>query len=353
MNIEKHILKWYDENKRDLPWRKSTDPYQVWLSEIILQQTRISQGTSYFLKILEACPDVHEMADCEEEVILNLWQGLGYYSRARNMHATAIYVSRTLNGVFPKTFSELLELKGVGAYTAAAIASICFDEVVPSIDGNVYRSIARLYSISDPIDKSSGKKMFQKILEKEISKSRPGDFNQALMEFGATVCTPKNPLCQSCIFNTKCSAHSNKNVFSFPVKQTKIEVKDVFYYYFVFTYENKIWIRKREEKGIWKMLHDFPLVTFDEEQEISDVLDSKAFGEMVPKAEIDEIIVSDSMKHKLSHRRIKASFIHVKLKSDIDMDYQRSFAIEDSTFAKYPVPVLIDNFWQSFSKPTQ
>ena len=226
MNFSNTLVYWYLQNKRELPWRKSKDPYLVWLSEIILQQTRIAQGMSYFLKFADAFPTVHDLANADESTVLKLWQGLGYYSRARNLHFSAKYISSELKGDFPKTYKEIIKLKGVGDYTASAIASICFDEPTAVVDGNVYRVLARYYGISTPINSTKGIKEFKALAQSVIDESQPGVFNQAIMDFGSLQCKPQNPDCDSCPLSSSCVAFEKKTIQELPVKEKKIKIKN-------------------------------------------------------------------------------------------------------------------------------
>ena len=216
-----YLIKWYLENKRDLPWRKTTNPYHIWLSEIMLQQTRVAQGMPYFLSFVEAFPTVFDLAKAEEEQVLKLWQGLGYYSRARNLHKTAQYIATELNGVFPDNYKDLLQLKGVGDYTAAAIASFSYNEAVPVVDGNVFRVLSRYFDLDTDIAQAFAKKEFAALAFELMPKDTPATFNQAIMEFGALQCVPKNPDCAVCVFNESCAALQKKKVELLPVKSKK------------------------------------------------------------------------------------------------------------------------------------
>ena len=225
MKFSSHILKWYHKEHRNLPWRASKDPYNIWLSEIILQQTRVSQGLGYYIKFNTTFPTIKDLAIAHEQQVLKLWQGLGYYSRARNLHATAKHIHFNLKGLFPDNYKDLLKLKGVGPYTASAISSICFNEKRAAVDGNVYRVLARVFSIKTPINSSQGIKEFQQLADSLISKRDPGDYNQGLMELGATVCTPKKVDCIKCPINSLCIAKSQNTIYQFPVKEKKIKIK--------------------------------------------------------------------------------------------------------------------------------
>jgi len=231
--IANQLISWYFINKRDLPWRNTRDPFLIWVSEIILQQTRVVQGTSYFYNITNRFPNIKELAESDESELLRLWQGLGYYSRARNMHKAAKQIMDEFEGVFPSQFDTLLSLKGVGSYTAAAIASFAFNEPVPVVDGNVFRVLARLYAINLDISSSKAKKYFFDLAKELISIDDPASFNQAIMEFGALYCVPKNPDCQSCIFKHKCMAFNKKRAVNLRVKSKKLKIKKRYFNYFV------------------------------------------------------------------------------------------------------------------------
>lgn len=253
------LLEWYIINKRHLPWRDTKDPFKVWLSEIILQQTRVNQGLPYYLKFTESFNTVEDFASAKLDEILKLWQGLGYYSRARNMHQCANDVVEHYGGNFPNNYSELQKLKGIGKYTAAAIASICFNEPVPTVDGNVFRVLSRLFGITDDIAQASSFKVFFKKASELIPIHNPGDFNQAMMEFGATVCTPKSPDCDNCIFANHCMAQKHEMIPLLPVKSKKVKIKHRYFNYNVITYQEEVLIRKREAGDIWTGLFEFDL----------------------------------------------------------------------------------------------
>ena len=222
MQFSKTLINWYSANKRNLPWRETRDPYSIWLSEIILQQTQVKQGLPYFNSFLAEFPTIFDLAKVEESKVLKLWQGLGYYSRARNLHATAKYIANELQGEFPNNYKALLKLKGVGDYTASAISSICFNEVAAVVDGNVYRVLSRYYGITTPINSSKAIKEFKFLAQKLIDKERPAEFNQAIMEFGAIQCKPKNPNCSLCPLNSSCFALQKNIVAQLPVKNISI-----------------------------------------------------------------------------------------------------------------------------------
>jgi len=343
-NFSKHLILWYLKNKRDLPWRNTVDPYKIWLSEIMLQQTRVAQGLPYYLKFIDVFPSVNDLASASEEQVLKLWQGLGYYSRARNLHATAKYVSYELDSVFPDSYAELKKLKGVGDYTASAIASICYKEPKAVLDGNVYRVLARLYGIDTPINTPEGGKLFSELSQELIDTGYPDTHNQAIMEFGATHCTPKKPECGSCVFNTKCVALKNNEVGNLPVKLKKIKVKKRFFNYIVPIASNETTILyKRPEKGIWANLYEFPLVETEGMVEYDELLNKFEQKKLLRKPFKLSIYNEKEIVHKLSHQHIYTRFWIVttdeKLKSSIPI----------SEIENYPVPVLIANFINEFS----
>ena len=246
------LISWYLINKRDLPWRKTKNPYKIWLSEIILQQTRVQQGLPYYSKFIAAYPTIQALALANEDEVLNLWQGLGYYSRARNMLMTARVINEQYEGCFPTNYNDLLKLKGIGEYTAAAIASFSFKEPVAVVDGNVYRVLSRLFDIDTPIDSGIGKKAFRFLADEVLDKVNPDTFNQAIMEFGALHCTPQKPDCNNCLLNGTCLSRENGTISQRPVKKKKNASKQRFFVYKIFLDENKTLIRKREEKDIWQ-----------------------------------------------------------------------------------------------------
>ncbi|NQY27959.1 MAG: A/G-specific adenine glycosylase [Flavobacteriaceae bacterium] len=343
-NFSNQLVSWYLKNKRDLPWRNTVDPYKIWLSEIMLQQTRVAQGLPYYLKFVSAFPSVIGLAEASEEEVLKLWQGLGYYSRARNLHATAKYVSYELKGVFPDNYNDLKKLKGVGDYTASAIASICYKEPKAVLDGNVFRVLARLYGIDTPINSPAGVKVFAELSQQLLDVNNPDTHNQAIMEFGARHCAPKKPLCESCIYNRSCVALKNNQVGELPVKLKKIKVKKRYFNYIVPIADNGFTIlNKRAEKGIWANLYEFPLV------ETMGVIGIKELKNEIHKLAVLDTSFELSMYnekeivHKLSHQHIYTRFWIAT--TDKLMEPKVSF----SEIEKYPVPVLIANFINEFS----
>ena len=343
MGFSNSLIHWYLQNKRDLPWRNTTNPYWIWLSEIMLQQTRVAQGLPYFLTFTEAFPTIFDLAKADEEQVLKLWQGLGYYSRARNLHATAKYIAFDLNGEFPSNYKELLKLKGVGEYTAAAIASFSYNEPVAVLDGNVFRVLSRYFNVDSDISLPKTKTEFQNLAQEVLEKDNPAIFNQAIMEFGALQCVPKNPDCNSCVLNSSCAGLQYKRVDKLPVKNKKIKISKRYLNYLVLKdFEGKMIVQKREGKGIWENLYEFPLletkVQLSDSETISQI-ENLDFFEQKPK----EIIVLNAniIVHKLSHQHLFIRFFELQFETKLP-DSKSISEIE-----KLPFPIVIHNFMAS------
>ena len=340
MNFSNSLRQWYLQNKRDLPWRKTRDPYKIWLSEIMLQQTRVAQGTPYFLSFTTAFPTVFDLAAANEEQVLKLWQGLGYYSRARNLHKTAQYVANELSGIFPDNYNDLLRLKGVGEYTAAAIASFSYNEPVPVVDGNVFRVLSRYFNIDTDIAVASAKKEFAALAFEMMPKDKPALFNQAIMEFGALQCVPKNPNCGICIFNTSCAALQKKKVDQLPVKSKKLKVRNRFFNYLVVSDDNdNTIIQKRTAKGIWHNLYEFPLIETDAPEDfdfIANNIQDEYFGNNSVTSIED--CNEKSIIHKLSHQHLHIKFWKIRVDGTIEN------GIDAKTLKTFPFPIVIYNF---------
>lgn len=343
MTFSKTLIQWYLENKRALPWRSTKDPYFIWLSEIILQQTRIEQGKPYYLKFVERFPDVEQLANASEEEVLKLWQGLGYYSRARNLHTTAKHVAFDLDTVFPSSYKGLLKLKGVGEYTASAIASICYDEPVAVVDGNVYRVLSRIFGIDTPIDSTAGRKEFSKLALELLDTKNPSDFNQGLMEFGALQCKPQLPECATCPFSTECVAFNQGKISELPVKAGKQKIKQRHFNYIVLiSDEKKTLLKQRKDKGIWQGLYEFPLVETSAEATVENLVAEESFVSYAAGA--DPVLYNEKpIVHKLSHQHIFTKFWI------ISCSYLPAEAVQIEEIDKYPVPVLIEKFIDSYS----
>lgn len=340
MRFSNDLISWYYKNKRDLPWRETSDPYVVWLSEIILQQTRVAQGLSYFNNFIKNYPTVIDLAKAKEDDVLKLWQGLGYYSRARNLHFTAKLIANNFDGKFPRNYNDILSLKGIGEYTAAAISSFSYNLPYPVIDGNVYRVLSRVFGIDEAIDTSQGKKTFKKLATKLIDKKRPADYNQAIMEFGAINCTPKKPKCENCIFRLDCFAFKNNTIEELPIKSKKIKqrVRNFNYLVFLDTKSNTF-IKQRKNKDIWIGLYDFPVI--ESEKEIKDISGLYKLDSFL--ANIDLISKSTPIKHILSHQIINAVFWKISLKNNW-LPNQELIKVSLEEINNYPVPKLVENY---------
>ncbi|MGE0770624.1 MAG: A/G-specific adenine glycosylase [Cyclobacteriaceae bacterium] len=342
MNAKKFsekLINWYHSHHRPLPWRTTSDPYKIWLSEIILQQTRVAQGLPYYQSFVAAFPTVKALAAAREQKVLRLWQGLGYYSRARNLHACARHVASQLNGVFPGTYHDLLKLPGIGPYTAAAIASFAFDQPVAVADGNVFRTLARIFGIDTDIGTAAGKEVFLAKANQLLDKKRPGLFNQAIMEFGAIHCKPIAPGCDDCIFKKQCLARAQNLVHLLPVKSGKRKPKRRHFTYLVFHRDGKLAMKQRLEKDIWKGLYDFPLIELTPRKAMKWI----AKNEPTIKVSTQNIVLQ--AKHVLTHQVIEATFLGIN--SPHGLNNFNKKAIRFFTLRqvhKLPKPTLITRF---------
>ena len=327
------LISWYLSNKRDLPWRSTNSPYHVWLSEVILQQTKVAQGLPYYKAFVEKYPTVQDLANASEDEVLLLWQGLGYYSRARNLHASANYIVKELNGVFPNTFDKLLELKGVGDYTASAIASICYNEPEPVVDGNVYRVLSRIFGVDTPVPSSKAHREFKELGGLLMDEKQPGTFNQALMEFGALQCIPRNPDCGQCVFADKCVAHHKKLVHNLPMRRKKNKVRKRYFNYFIVPSNQKtLAIQQRLEDDIWYKLYELPLVESKSALTKSQMLSTIQEESMFTNTDLNSLqqINRKQIVHKLSHQHLYTKFwildSHVENVSFISVDELNNYA---------------------------
>lgn len=345
MGFSDEIMGWYAQNQRQLPWRGTNDAYRIWLSEIILQQTRVAQGLPYYQKFVDKYPDVVAFANAPEDEILKLWQGLGYYSRARNMHAAAKTVASEYGGKFPPSYTEILKLKGVGKYTAAAIASIAFNEPVAVVDGNVYRVLARYFGIDEPIDGTKGQKLFFELANQLIDTNYPAIYNQAVMEFGALYCKPQNPDCGNCIFATTCKAFKDKTVAQLPVKAKKTAVKTRYFNYLFIDKEGSTYLQKRTNKDIWLNLFEFPLI--ETQAALADknaLLEHVDFEKIINGQAVKFIRKSYHTVHKLSHRDIDAVFWHIGVEPLFLINNSLIFEVGLGTLHQYGVSKLTERF---------
>jgi A/G-specific adenine glycosylase len=307
MNFSDELVNWYKNNKRDLPWRNTTDAYIIWLSEIILQQTRVEQGLPYFNRFAERYPTVGSFAAAAEDEILKLWQGLGYYSRGRNMLKTAQMVQAQYNGIFPGSYSQLISLKGIGEYTAAAIASFSANEAKAVVDGNVYRVLARYFGIDTPVNSTAGKKTFQLIANDVLNQQQPGLHNQAIMEFGAMLCKPKNPACGICPVRTGCFAFTHNATTALPVKLKKLKVRERIFYYFLVTDGKTILMNKRGENDIWANMYDLPAIETSTKLSFKEIENLPQLKEYFDKVSISEIL--PTQKHVLTHQHLYLNLV--------------------------------------------
>lgn len=337
------LLEWYAESSRPMPWKGVKDPYAIWLSEIILQQTRVEQGLPYFTKFLEHFPTVFDLANASEDEVMKMWEGLGYYSRARNLHYTAKFIANELEGKFPFTYKEILNLKGVGPYTAAAIASFAFNLPHAVLDGNVFRVLSRFFGISTPIDTTEGKKYFSSLAQILLKKEEPAQYNQAIMDFGATQCIPKSPICQSCALQEKCRAFLESKVQQLPIKSKKIKKKTRYFHYLVINTNEKVFIRKREQKDIWKKLYEFPLLELPfPSRDINDFNDYKDWQALQQLGNLELERISKPYQQMLTHQKIIANFFEFKLKNVVSDHHDTLSLIERKNLSTFAFPKLID-----------
>ena len=345
MYFDDKISLWYKNNARNLPWRNSPTPYTIWLSEIILQQTRVSQGLSYYYLFVNEFNSVCDLAQSPEDKVLKLWQGLGYYSRARNLHLTAKIVCEKYNGMFPNTFSELLKLKGIGKYTAAAIASIAFEEKVPAIDGNVHRVLSRCFLLNSP---AGSPKAFNECFELSASlmqNTKPSIYNQAIMELGALVCTPKQPQCKSCPLNDCCEAYLTNRIIEFPVKKKAIVQKHRYLHYLILMCNDYIVLEKRGEGDIWQGLYQFPVIETEHATDVIELLNTSEWKKWVTEEDATLKLVHNAFKHVLSHQIIHSQFIVVQLNTHSALHIKTGL-VKIESLSTFAVPRLIDRFLQ-------
>jgi A/G-specific adenine glycosylase len=337
------LVEWYKKNKRDLPWRETKDPYKVWLSEIILQQTRVNQGLPYYIRFTERFPTVQSLACASEQEVLRLWQGLGYYTRARNLHKCAKVVVSEYHGSFPTDFKTLLKLPGIGEYTAAAIASFSFKEAVAVVDGNVFRVLSRIFGIENEINSIEGKKIFTKLANDLISKESPDFHNQALMEFGALHCVPKNPPCDLCDFRPTCFAAQRSLQAVLPRKAKAKAARERYFYYVVLRKGNSLLMGKRQGKDIWHGLYDFPLLEKKKPAKIDELL-IEATKVLGATFSVDGVEFSQAYKHVLTHQIIHAKFVLIDVrKFQTKGEKNLKFYTFDKIY-DLPKPVLIMRF---------
>ena len=340
--IAEILLQWYARYGRDLPWRQTRDPYRIWLSEIILQQTRVAQGMDYYLRFTERFPDVAALAAASEDEVLKLWQGLGYYSRARNLHAAARQIVEEFQGRFPREEQQVRQLRGVGDYTAAAICSAAYDTPCAVVDGNVYRVLSRLFDLAEPIDTTAGKRLFAELAQSQIDPAQAGRYNQAIMDFGALQCTPAAPRCEDCPFVARCLAAAAGTVAQRPVKQGRTQVRDRWFSYLHITCSDKVLLRRREKKDIWQGLYEFPMIETATAAELPQLLAHETFRTLLSDTPWHLRQSVALPRHQLSHQRIHA-VIH-RIETERLTPAALSLAIPASTLGDYAIPRLLDRY---------
>lgn len=338
-HFAKQISLWGATNNREMPWKGEKDPYLIWLSEIILQQTRVEQGLDYFLRFKANFPTVLDLAQAKQEEVLKLWEGLGYYSRARNLHFTAQYIASEWKGEFPKTAKELLLLKGVGPYTAAAIASFAYGENIAVVDGNVIRVLSRYFGIENAMQTAEEKKSFQDFANEIIKTQNSGVYNQAIMDFGAQVCTPKQVDCSKCFLTEDCFAYRNNKQLELPLSKKKPKQKERFFSFLIFKYKEEMYVEQRTEQDIWKGLHQFPKIESLEKNLETEAEISAAVIQKLGNIDFEIIEVSQNIIQKLTHQKISANFIEIKLDSRIN----KNFLITNiKNLSKFAFPKIIN-----------
>lgn len=337
-DFSQKILTWYSLNKRDLPWRNISDPYKIWVSEIILQQTRIVQGYDYYLRFISAFPDVKALAEAEEDAVLHMWQGLGYYSRARNIHVAAKQVMELWQGEFPTTYEGIRSLKGIGDYTAAAISSFAFHQPYAVVDGNVYRVLSRYFGIEIPIDTTQGKKYFAALAQQLLPIQHNADYNQGLMDFGATQCLPASPNCEMCVLNGACVAYNAHRVGDFPIKSRKLKTKERFFVYIKVVTPQGVWLTRRGGNDIWQGLYEYPLIEFDHTPTMAELLQTD-FVKQLPQGGRWKM-VKEHYRHVLTHQVIWADLYTLTFDSALPAPAQY-IVVANDTCGQYAMPQLI------------
>lgn len=352
-NIQNKLQQWYANNKRELPWRDTKDPYKIWLSEIILQQTRVNQGFEYYIRFTKQYPDVSSLALADEKEVLKLWQGLGYYTRARNLHKTAKVIKNKYNGIFPTTYEEILVLPGIGHYTAAAIASFAFNHAYAVVDGNVFRLLARLMGDDTPINTSIGKKNFTRIAQELLDPKNPGEHNQAMMDFGAMQCRPNSPDCDICPLQSLCIAYKRNLVNQLPQKQGKIKVRARYFNYFYILEKRNTYLQKRTGDDIWKNLYQLPMIETHEETGLRLLMLTEDFKQIFSdsKARFNSEVFFQK-KHILSHQKIYAKFYIVNVES-ISCELNDYIKIATSNLHEYPVSKLTELFFERLNTSSE
>ena len=345
-SISKTLIAWYQQNKRELPWRNINDPYKIWVSEIILQQTRVAQGIDYYYRFIQRFPNIESLAKAHEDEVLKYWQGLGYYSRARNMHKAAYQIINEYKGIFPNQYKDVIDLKGIGTYTAAAICSFAFGQPYAVVDGNVYRVLSRLFNIDTAIDSNTGQKYFAQLAQELLDKKRPANHNQAIMEFGALQCIPSSPNCADCVLNDICLAYKNNTVALLPIKSQKIKVKKRYFNYIHIVFKGNTYFKQRNENDIWKNLYEFPLIETDKLLSTDELLANTEFIHLfqnINSVSIEK--VSTAKKHILTHRQIFAQFISIAINEKNEI-IEQMLEVDKETRDNYAISRLMELFFE-------
>ena len=343
------LMQWHlNNNKRQMPWKGEKDPYKIWLSEVILQQTRVDQGWGYYERFISAYPSINTLANARDEEVFKLWEGLGYYNRCKNLLFTARFIVNELNGIFPEEYETILSLKGVGPYTASAIASFAFNKPYAVVDGNVLRVLSRCFGIDTAIDSTAGIKLFTSLAAELIDKQNAGAYNQAIMDFGATVCKPALPLCSSCSLQKKCIAHKKGIINHLPVKEKVMQKKNRWFTWFLFTYNNEIFITKRTGNDIWQNLFEFYLIETDERKEWQKEVVDEVLKNQLNVESFELVYISPLFAQQLTHQNIKAVFVKINLPS-VPIALEDYTRIKPSDISKFAFPGIINQYLQSAS----
>ena len=337
------LLKWNNEkNDRCMPWKNEKNPYRIWISEIILQQTRVQQGIAYYNRFIERFPTINDLAAAEESEVFKLWEGLGYYSRCKNIILSARYIVNELQGHFPEIYEDLLKLKGVGTYTASAIASFAYNLPYAVVDGNVFRVLSRVFGIRFSVDSSEGKKNYSALAQRLLNKKMPGTYNQSLMDFGATICKPQSPLCTICPVNKICFALINKQVNQLPVKQKKVKRKLRWMFYLVINYKNKLYVRKRIKKDIWQNLFEFVLLEMSEQPKLTYLRSGELFTQIMSETKYSINSISGLQTQLLTHQSIKGRFISLSVQSPLPIEGYK--LVTKKQLCSLPFPKFITTY---------
>jgi A/G-specific adenine glycosylase len=344
MDFKNTIIRWYHENRRDLPWRNTDNPYFIWISEVILQQTRVAQGLDYYNRFTSTFPTIKDLAEANLDRVMKVWQGLGYYTRARNLHGAAKQIMADYSGALPRSYHELLKIKGLGPYSAGAIASFAFKEAVPAIDGNVYRVLSRVFGVFASPETSSGKKEFFNLTMELIDKEHPDTFNQALLDFGAMQCVPRSPDCLACPFSNICYAYRNNLINQLPVKGKKIATRDRFLNYIIVRCKDSTFIQRREAGDIWNSLYEFPLIETKMPVELDALIEESAWKELFGKEKLQILYISQAIKHLLSHQTLYTKFIIVEISKPSYFLKSNYLRVLIPDVQEYSIPKVIDNF---------